>query len=57
MWTWSTIPLDGNQQSTFWHNYYDQNQYLPLVLTCANMLSRGDASLCHGKLSRRLGSP
>ena len=21
---------------TFWHGYYDQNQYLPLVVTCAD---------------------
>jgi hypothetical protein len=21
---------------TFWHGYYDQNQYLPLVITCAD---------------------
>ncbi len=37
-----TIDLDavddaahGHQQLTFWHGYYDQNQYLPLVITCA----------------------
>jgi hypothetical protein len=29
-------PAHGHQQLTFWHGYYDQNQYLPLVLTCAN---------------------
>jgi hypothetical protein len=29
-------PAHGHQQLTFWHRYYDQNQYLPLVLTCAD---------------------
>jgi hypothetical protein len=29
-------PAHGHQQLTFWHGYYDQNQYLPLVLTCAD---------------------
>ena len=28
-------PAHGHQQLTFWHAYYDQNQYLPLVVTCA----------------------
>jgi len=28
-------PAHGHQQLTFWHGYYDQNQYLPLVVTCA----------------------
>jgi hypothetical protein len=27
-------PAHGHQQLTFWHSYYDQNQYLPLVITC-----------------------
>ncbi len=26
----------GHQQLTFWHGYYDQNQYLPLAITCAD---------------------
>src|SRR6516225_7155401 len=29
-------PAHGHQQLTFWHGYYDQNQYLPLVFTCAD---------------------
>jgi hypothetical protein len=29
-------PAHGYQQLTFWHGYYDQNQYLPLVITCAD---------------------
>src|SRR5262249_18836952 len=28
-------PAHGQQQLTFWHGYYDQTQYLPLVFTCA----------------------
>jgi len=27
-------PAHGHQQLTFWHGYYDQNQYLPLLITC-----------------------
>jgi Transposase DDE domain group 1 len=27
-------PAHGHQQLTFWHGYYDQNQYLPLFITC-----------------------
>ena len=27
-------PAHGHQQLTFWHGYYDQNQYLPLFVTC-----------------------
>jgi hypothetical protein len=29
-------PGHGHQQLTFWHGYYDQNQYLPLFITCAD---------------------
>jgi hypothetical protein len=29
-------PAHGHQQLTLWHGYYDQNQYLPLALTCAD---------------------
>jgi Transposase DDE domain group 1 len=29
-------PAHGAQQLTFWHGFYDQNQYLPLVITCAD---------------------
>jgi hypothetical protein len=29
-------PAHGHQQLTFWHGFYDQNQYLPLVITCAD---------------------
>jgi Transposase DDE domain group 1 len=27
-------PAHGHQQLTLWHGYYDQNQYLPLFITC-----------------------
>jgi hypothetical protein len=29
-------PAPGPQQLTFWHGSYDQNQYLPLLITCAD---------------------
>ena len=29
-------PAHGHQQLTLWHGFYDQNQYLPLVVTCAD---------------------
>jgi hypothetical protein len=29
-------PAHGHQQLTLWHGYYDQNQYLPLFITCAD---------------------
>jgi len=29
-------PAHGHQQLTLWHGYYDQNQYLPLAITCAD---------------------
>jgi hypothetical protein len=29
-------PAHGAQQLTFWHGFYDQNQYLPHVITCAD---------------------
>jgi Transposase DDE domain group 1 len=28
-------PAHGDQQLTMFHGYYDQNQYLPIVITCA----------------------
>jgi hypothetical protein len=29
-------PAHGQQQLTFRHGYYDQNQYLSLAITCAD---------------------
>jgi hypothetical protein len=42
-------PAYGQQQLTFWHGYYDQNQYLPLVLTCADNDLVRDAVLAAGQ--------
>src|SRR5260221_7427162 len=50
-------PAHGNHQLTFWHNYYDQNQYLPLVLTCANNDLVLMLSLRHGSCHAALGAP
>jgi len=50
-------PAHGNQQLTFWHNYYDQDQYLPLVLTCANNDLVVRLSLRHGSCHAALGAP
>jgi hypothetical protein len=50
-------PAHGNQQLTFWHNYYDQNHYLPLVLTCANNDLVVMLSLRHGSCHAALGAP
>jgi hypothetical protein len=49
-------PAHGNQQLTFWHNYYDQNQYLPLVISCADNDLLVALSLRHGSASAALGA-
>jgi len=49
-------PAHGNQQLTFWHNYYDQNQYLPLVISCAENDLLVSLSLRHGSASAALGA-
>ena len=49
-------PAHGDQQLTFWHNYYDQNQYLPLVVTCANNGLVVMLSLRHGCAHAALGA-
>src|SRR5215470_7293826 len=49
-------PAHGCQQLTFWHNYYDQNQYLPLVLTCADNDQFVMLSLRHGSAHAALGA-
>jgi hypothetical protein len=46
----------GHQQLTCWHNYYDQNQYYPLVLTCANNDLVVMLSLRHGSAPASLGA-
>ena len=49
-------PAHGNQQLTFWHNYYDQNQYLPLVISCAENDLLVSLSLRHGSAHAALGA-
>jgi hypothetical protein len=49
-------PAHGKQQLTFWHNYYDQNQYLPLIVTCANNDLVVMVSLRHGSAHAALGA-
>jgi hypothetical protein len=49
-------PAHGHQQLTFWHGYYDQNQYLPLVITCANNDQFVMLSLRHGSAHAALGA-
>jgi hypothetical protein len=49
-------PAHGHQQLTFWHNYYDQNQYLPLILTCADNDLIVSLALRHGSAHAALGA-
>jgi hypothetical protein len=49
-------PAHGDQQLTCWHNYYDQNQYLPLVISCAENDLLVSLSLRHGSASAALGA-
>src|SRR5690242_11752218 len=49
-------PAHGHQQLTFWHGYYDQNQYLPLVITCADKDQFVMLSLRHGSAHAALGA-
>jgi hypothetical protein len=49
-------PAHGHQQLTFWHGYYDQNQYLPLVLTCAENDQFVLLSLRPGNVHAALGA-
>jgi hypothetical protein len=49
-------PTHGGQQLTFFHGYYDQYQYLPRVITCAeNELTLG-VCLLHGTAHAALGA-
>lgn len=52
---WLTLDIDpfddpthGQQQLTFFHGYYDQYQYLPRVITCAENDLVVDLCLLHG---------
>jgi hypothetical protein len=49
-------PAHGHQQLTFWHGYYDQNQYLPLVITCADNDQFVMLSLRPGNVPAALGA-
>jgi hypothetical protein len=49
-------PAHGHQQLTFWHGYYDQNQYLPLVITCAENDQFVMLSLRPGNVHAALGA-
>jgi hypothetical protein len=49
-------PAHGHQQLTFWHGYYDQNQYLPLVVTCADNDQFVMLSLRPGNVHAALGA-
>jgi hypothetical protein len=49
-------PAHGHQQLTFWHAYYDQNQYLPLVITSADNDQFVMLSLRHGSAHAALGA-
>jgi hypothetical protein len=49
-------PAHGHQQLTFWHAYYDQNQYLPLVITCADNDQFVMLSLRPGNVHAALGA-
>jgi hypothetical protein len=49
-------PAHGHQQLTFWHGYYDQNQYLPLAITCADNDQFVMLSLRPGNVHAALGA-
>jgi hypothetical protein len=49
-------PAHGHQQLTFWHGSYDQNQYLPLVITCADNDPFVMLSLRPGNVHAALGA-
>jgi hypothetical protein len=49
-------PAHGHQQLTFWHGHYDQNQYLPLVITSADNDQFVMLSLRPGNVPAALGA-
>ncbi len=58
--TFDLDPVDdethGNQQLSLFHGYYEQFQYLPLVITCAENDAIVTVSLRHGTASASLGA-
>lgn len=49
-------PTHGQQQLTFFHGYYEQHQYLPLVFTCAENDMVLLVGLRHGTCHASLGA-
>jgi hypothetical protein len=49
-------PTHGGQQLSFFHGYYDQYQYLPRVITCAENDLVLTACLLHGTAHATLGA-
>jgi Transposase DDE domain group 1 len=49
-------PTYGQQQLTFFHGYYEQYQYLPRVITCAENELVLSACLLHGTAHAALGA-
>lgn len=49
-------PTHGAQQLTLFHGYYEQYQYLPLVITCAETDALVMLSLRHGTAAAALGA-
>jgi hypothetical protein len=49
-------PTHGQQQLTFFHGYYDQYQYLPRVITCAENDLVLSVCLLHGTAHPALGA-
>jgi hypothetical protein len=49
-------PTHGSQQLTLFHGYYEQYQYLPLVITCAQTDQIVMLSLRHGTATASLGA-
>jgi hypothetical protein len=49
-------PTHGQQQLTFFHGYYDQYQYFPLVVTCAEKDEVLVVGLRHGTCAAWLGA-
>jgi hypothetical protein len=49
-------PIHGEQQLTFFHGYYDQYQYLPRAITCAENDRVLDLCLLHGSAHPALGA-
>ena len=49
-------PTHGAQQLTLFHGFYEQYQYLPLVVTCAEVDQIAMISLRHGTAAASLGA-